>query len=185
MARNEGYSNALLRLVKALNETKIQYALTGAAAIGYYGLPRSSMDIDVVVRGNLSDDQAEILASALSKNGFAISRKEIHRAVSGSEVKIQAFDDKTGFLRVDMFLEKTFGRVADRIDGLKVWFRTFEELVAKKIQYGDLDEVKLLLQRRGRYFQKEKITRLLNTQQKAKLEQLLKETGEIRKRVPK
>jgi len=35
---------------------------------------------------------------------------------------------------------------------LKVWFRTFEELVAKKIQYGDLDEVKPLFQRRGRDF---------------------------------
>ena len=37
-----------------------------------------------------------------------------------------------------MFLEKSFGRVADRIDGLRVWFRPFEDLVAKKIQYGDL-----------------------------------------------
>ena len=75
-----------------------------------------------------------------------------------------------------MFLEKSFGRVADNIDGLNVWFRTFEELVAKKIQYDDLDEVKLLFQRRGRDFQKEKIARSLNTQQKTKLEQLLKET---------
>jgi len=91
-------------------------------------------------------------------------------------VKFQAFDNKTGFLRADMFLEKSFGRVRDRIDGLKVWFRTFEELVAKKIQYGDLDEVKLLFQRRGRVFEKEKIVRFLNTQQRAKLEQILKET---------
>ncbi len=176
MPRRESYSNALLRLVKALNETGIPYALTGAAAVGYYGIPRSSMDIDVVVRGNLSDTQIETLAEALSRNGFATSKDEIHRAVAGDEVKFQAFDDKTGFLRVDMFLEKSFGRVADRIDGLKVWFRTFEELVAKKIQYGDLDEVKLLFQRRGRDFQKQKIARFLNTQQKAKLEQLLKET---------
>jgi hypothetical protein len=110
--------------VKALNETGIPYALTGAAAVGYYGIPRSSTDIDVVVRGNLSDTQIETLAEALSRNGFATSKDEIHRAVIGHEVKFQAFDDKTGFLRVDMFLEKSFGRVADRIDGLKVWFRT-------------------------------------------------------------
>ncbi len=176
MARRESYSNALLRLVKALNETGIPYALTGAAAVGYYGIPRSSMDIDVVVRGNLSETQIETLAEALSRNGFATSKDEIHRAVARHEAKFQAFDDKTGFLRVDMFLEKSFGRVADRIDGLKVWFRTFEELVAKKIQYGDLDEVELLFKRRGRDFQKEKIARFLNTQEKAKLEQLLKET---------
>ena len=88
----------------------------------------------------------------------------------------RSFDDRTGFLRVDMFIEKSFGRVADRIDGLRVWFRTFEELVAKKIQYGDHDEAKMLLQRRGEDFQKDKIARLLNNQQKTQFEQLLKET---------
>lgn len=176
MARSENYSDALHRLVRALNETGIRYALTGAAAVGYYGIPRTSMDIDVVMKGNLLPTQIEDLASALSRNGFAASKDEMARAVTGGEVKFQAFDDKTGFLRVDMFLEQSFDRVVDRIDGLKVWFRTFEELVAKKIQYGDLDEVKMLLQLRGRDFQKEKISRSLNTQQKAKLEQLLKET---------
>jgi len=176
MTRSENYSDALHRLVKALNETRIRYALTGAAAVGYYGIPRTSMDIDVVMRGNLSDVQIEALAAALSRNGFAASKDEMRRAVAGDEVKFQAFDDKTGFLRVDMFLEKSFGRVADRIDGLRVWFRTFEELVAKKIQYSDLDEVKMLLQRRGEDFQKDKIARLLDNQQKAKFEQLLQET---------
>src|SRR5437667_2732308 len=134
------------------------------------------MDIDVVMSGNLSAAQLGILAPALSRNGFTASKEEIRRAVTGGEVKFQAFDHRTGFLRVDMFLEKSFGRVADRIDGLRVWFTTFEELVAKKIQYGDLDEVKLLFQRRGRVFEKEKIVRFLNTQQRAKLEQILKET---------
>jgi len=75
-----------------------------------------------------------------------------------------------------MLLEKSFGRVADRIDGLRVWFRTFEDLVAKKIQYGDLDEAKMLLQRRGEDFQKDKIARLLNNQQGTQFKQLLKET---------
>ncbi len=84
----------------------------------------------------------EALASALSRNGFAVNKDEIRRAATGGEVK----------------------------------FRTFEELVAKKIQYGDLDEVKMLLELRAGDFQKDKIARLLNTQQKAKLEQLHKDT---------
>ena len=45
---------------------------------------------------------------------------------------------------------------------LRVWFRTFEDLVAKKIQCGDLDEAKMLLQLRGEDFQNDKIARLLN-----------------------
>jgi hypothetical protein len=61
-----------------------------------------------------------------------VNKDEIRRAVTGGEVKFQAFDGKTGFLRIDVFLEKSFGRVADRIDGLRVWFSTFQELVAKK-----------------------------------------------------
>ncbi len=176
MARSESYSDALWRLVRALNETRIRCAVTGAAAVGYYGIPRSSMDMDVVIRGNLSHAQIETLTTSLSRHGFLASRDEIRRAVDGSPVKFQAFDDETGFLRADVFLEKSFGRVADRINGLRVWFRTFEELVAKKIQYGDLDEVKLLFQRRGQDFRKEKIDRFLNPQQKTKLEQLLKDT---------
>ncbi len=175
MARRGSYSDALLRLVRALNETGIRYALTGAAAVGYYGIPRSSMDIDVVVRWNLSDAQIEALARSLLRNGFSTSKDEIRRAVAGDEAKFQAFDEKTGFLRVDMFPEKSFERVVDRINGLRVWFRTFEELVAKKIQYGDMDEAKLLFQRRGRNFRKEKITRFLNRQEKAKLEQILRQ----------
>ncbi len=130
----------------------------------------------VVITGNLAVAKLEALASALSRNGFAVNKDEIRRAATGGEVKFQALDDKTGFLRVDVFPEKSFGRVADHIDGLGVWFRTFEELVAKKIQYGDLDEVKMLLELRAGDFQKDKIARLLNTQQKAKLEQLHKDT---------
>ena len=119
MARTENYSDALRRLVRALNETRIRYAVTGAVAVGYHGIPRTSMDIDVVMSGNLSAARLGILASALSRNGFTVSKEEIRRAVIGREVKFQAFDDRTGFLRVDMFLEKSFGRVADRIDGLR------------------------------------------------------------------
>ena len=144
--------------------------------MGYHRIPRTSMDIDVVMSGNLSAAQLGILAPALSRNGSTVSKEEIRRAVTGGEVKFQAFDDRTGFLRVDMFLEKSFGRVADRIDGLRVWFRTFEDLVAKKIQYGDLHEAKMLLQRRGEDFQKDKIAPLLNNQQRTQFEQLLKET---------
>ena len=175
MARRGSYSDALLRLVKALNKTRIRYALTGAAAVGYYGIPRASMDIDVVISGDLSDADVEVLTKALLRKGFAINGDDIRRAVAGDEVKFQAFDDKTGFLRVDVFLERSFGRVPDRIDGLRVWFRTFEDLVAKKVQYGDFDEVRLLIQRRGRNFRKEKIVRLLNGRQKLELEQILKE----------
>src|SRR5216117_4070269 len=97
MARNGNYSDALLRLVKALNETGIRYALTGAAAVGYYGAPRSTMDIDVVVEGKLSDAQIEVLVAGLSRKGFSTSKDEIRRAITGEEVKFQAFDNKTGF----------------------------------------------------------------------------------------
>ena len=48
--------------------------------------------------------------------------------------------------------------------------------MAKKIQYGDLDEAKMLLQRRGEDFQKDRIARLLNNQQGTQFKQLLKET---------
>src|SRR5437867_11664227 len=104
MARNGSYSDALLRLVKALNETGIRYALTGAAAVGYYGAPRSTMDIDVVVEGSLSDAHIEMLDAGLSRNGFSTSKDEIRRAITGEEAQFQAIDNKTGLLRAYVFL---------------------------------------------------------------------------------
>src|SRR5438552_17629909 len=101
MARSESYSDALRRLVRALNETRIRYAVTGAVAVGYYGIPRTSMDIDVVMSGNLSAAQLGILASALSRNGLTVRMEEIRREVNGREVKFEVFDDRTGFIRDD------------------------------------------------------------------------------------
>src|SRR2546421_12526261 len=113
MARSENYSDALRRLVRALNETRIRYAVTGAVAVGYHRIPRTSMDIDVVLSGNLSAAQLGILAPALSRNGSTVSKEEIRRAVTGGVAKFQAFDDRTGFLRADTFLDRSFERVSD------------------------------------------------------------------------
>src|SRR5437879_13916148 len=106
MARSENYSDAFRRLVKALNETRIRYALTGAVAVGYYGIPRTSMDIDVVMKGNLSAPQLETLASALSRNGLTASKEEIRRAVTGGEVQFMDFDVMKGFYIVDCIVDQ-------------------------------------------------------------------------------
>jgi hypothetical protein len=173
---DENYSSALLRLVRALNQTNIEYALTGAAAVGYYGMPRSSMDIDVILKTPLTGNQIDRLVDALSKNGFTVRKEEVQDAVKRQIPKFQAFDNKTGFLRVDGFFEEAFERVPDHMDGLQVWFRSFEEFIVKKIQYGDLEEVKSLLQRRGKNYEKTKIFRLLTSKQKEMFEKIAEET---------
>src|SRR5437660_12531847 len=94
------------------------------------------MDIDVVMSGNLSAAQLGILAPALSRNGSTVSKEEIRSAVTGGEVKFQAFDDRTGFLRVDLYLEKSVGRVADRIRGRRVGVRTVGDGGATKLRQG-------------------------------------------------
>ncbi len=121
MACRGSYSDALLRVVKALNETGIRYALTGAAAVGYYGIPRSSMDIDVVISGNLSDAQVEALARALSRNGFAISRDEIRRAVAGGERIMMVKEFKDWVLQLPEVAE-----APHRFGGTKFRFQNLE-----------------------------------------------------------
>ncbi len=51
-----------------LNSHKAQYLLIGGYAVGYYGFPRATGDIDIWINAN--SQNAEKLASVLSEFGF-------------------------------------------------------------------------------------------------------------------
>jgi hypothetical protein len=58
--------NELKALVKALNENGIDYALCGGMALAIYGIPRGTIDIDVII---LSED-VETAVNIAKKLGY-------------------------------------------------------------------------------------------------------------------
>src|SRR5947199_6707247 len=70
--------------LKLLASNKVEYLLIGGYAVGYYGYPRATNDIDVWVR--ISEVNADRLVLALSDFGFSVP--ELNRELFLTELNI-------------------------------------------------------------------------------------------------
>ena len=59
------------RITAALAETGIAYMLTGSFASAYYGAPRSTQDIDLIIEA--SADQLHAFVNALPRNRYYVN----------------------------------------------------------------------------------------------------------------
>ena len=56
-------------LLKLLNENQVEYLVVGAFALGFYGSPRNTGDIDIWIR--IGEENAQRMVKVLSGLGFA------------------------------------------------------------------------------------------------------------------
>lgn len=68
MSRFEGL---VRRIVENFNTAGIDYMFTGALAVSYYGSPRTTMDIDIVVK--VTQEYIQTLVTLLRKAGMHAS----------------------------------------------------------------------------------------------------------------
>jgi len=129
----EAYYSLVRRLVNALETAGLDYAFTGALAVSFYGVPRSTIDIDVIVQvcGKVSQSR---LANSLKQAGVRADRKQIDRALE-SGYKIVTFTDSKTAYSVDVILssekpEKKAGTAA----GVQTFFQTPEDLISAKLR---------------------------------------------------
>lgn len=129
----ESYYSLVRRLVKALETAGLDYAFTGALAASFYGLPRSTTDIDVIVQvsGKVSKSR---LADSLKQAEVRADRKQIDKALE-SGYKIVTFTDSKTAYSVDVILsseklEKRAGTAA----GVQTFFQTLEDLISAKLR---------------------------------------------------
>jgi len=129
----ETYYDLVRRLVKAFGAAGFDYVFTGALAASFYGLPRTTTDVDVMVQ--LSGESAKSkLAYALRRVGVRADEKEIDRALA-SGYRIATFNDRRTAYSVDIILsseklEKRTGTVA----GVQAFFQTPEDLISAKLR---------------------------------------------------
>ncbi len=106
---------------------------TGALAASYYGTPRTTMDVDIVVkvaRGNL---RARLILP-LRKAGLKVNEGRINEAFK-SGYKIITFRDKKTPFTLDVILsDKKLEKKAGSILGLPTFFQTPEGLVLSKLR---------------------------------------------------
>lgn len=128
----EPFSGFVRRVVRALNRSGLQYMLTGALASSYYGRPRTTLDIDVVVAVRQKD--LATLVRVLTRADLKVQEKRLLAAWK-SEYRIATMEDKKSPHTLDIiFSDEKLERNAGRILGVPTYYQSAESLILAKLR---------------------------------------------------
>jgi hypothetical protein len=126
------FEDLVRRVVKNFNATGIDYMFTGALAASYYGTPRTTMDIDIVVK--VAREELQTLVALLRKAGMQVDERKIDDAFK-SGFKIITLKDKRTPFTLDVILsDKKLEKKAGTILGLPTFYQTPEGLILSKLR---------------------------------------------------
>jgi predicted nucleotidyltransferase len=92
----------MLLLKKCLRQSVFRLCLYGALAISFYGVPRTTSDIDVMISvANETNVKPELLEALQLAGGFTIDERKIDMALN-SGFRIGTFKDKTSPYSIDI-----------------------------------------------------------------------------------
>jgi hypothetical protein len=133
----------LIRVIDALEQAQVAYAVTGAWASMTYGRPRTTHDLDLVV--SLSVDQAVKVAEALPPPLYADPVWMQEAAALGEFFNI--IDPELGVkvdcwpLKPDQYSQEQFRRRRrEEITGRSVWMLAPEDVILSKLLWYRLSE---------------------------------------------
>jgi hypothetical protein len=121
------------KLVDAFEMAELDYAFTGAIAVSFYGAPRTTSDVDVMIVAKESELKNK-LGAALKTAGLEVDKRKIEAALT-SGYKIATFKGKATPYTLDIiFSDIEIEKKAGKIDGLNTFFQSPECLVAAKLR---------------------------------------------------
>lgn len=129
----EVFYDVVKRIVKSFEKMEIDYVFTGALAVSFYGVPRTTVDVDVVV-AVAEVKQRVRLVEALKLAGLVVSEREVDRALE-SGYRIATFrDGKTAYSVDVIFSDGKLVKRAGTVAGLPCFYQTPEELILAKLR---------------------------------------------------
>ncbi len=145
------FENFIKKAIRALNESKLRYAIIGGIAAIFYGRPRTTLDLDIVIL--LKKEKIEDLCKSLMKHGFEVEKKDIEEAFQ-KKIHTSIFFKGSPY-RIDLkgvysSLDKASisKRKKVKIFGEKAWIERAEDVIVAKLVYGseqDLNDAKAIL----------------------------------------
>jgi len=127
------FEDLIRRIVKNFNTAGIDYMFTGALAASYYGMPRTTMDIDIVVKVAPENLQTHLVAS-LRKADMQVDERKINGAFK-SGFRIVTLKDKRTPFTLDVILsDKKLEKKHGTILGLPTFYQTPEGLILSKLR---------------------------------------------------
>lgn len=105
--------------IKFLNEHKVRYLLVGGWAVGIYGNPRATKDIDFLIA--IDDDNIQNLLKALKKFGSPTVEKSVFQSkgnvfrMGRSPIQIDIINEASGIIFEDCYKRRNVIK-SDEID---------------------------------------------------------------------
>jgi hypothetical protein len=147
------FETFVTRILDALNKSKVKYVIVGGIAAVFYGRPRTTMDVDLIVM--FEKNEIDILCRILKKEGFEVDKKEIKNALE--EKSHASFFIKNCPYRIDLKgiyskldVASFENRKRVKIFGRNALIESPEDLIVAKLVYGaaqDIEDVKAILLR--------------------------------------
>jgi len=138
-------------LISTLNKLGLKYAFTGAFATSYYGYPRLSSDIDILIENNKK--KLLTLCNLLADQGYDITQSDILRATEECS-HFPVFHKQKTFPYFDFKIackqdETQAIQNSTTIDyhGTKCKLVTVEDLIIKKLEWNDTKDIEIILTR--------------------------------------
>jgi hypothetical protein len=129
----ETFHRFVERLLKGFEKFGVYYAFTGALASSFYGVPRTTVDVDVMVYA-YDEEAKNRLVEALREAGLKADLAKVNKALR-SGYRIATFMDSQTPYSVDIiFSDKKFRRKTGMVCGLKAYFQAPEDLILAKLR---------------------------------------------------
>lgn len=137
----------LQRVVSILHAVDVPFMITGSLAAAFYGQPRATQDVDVVVE--IEPNHVDRLVEELAAAGLYVSGDAAREAVTFAG-QFNAIDSDTGW-KADFIVrkERAFSRSEferrrpAHLLGVDVWLVSVEDLVVAKLEWSELGDSEL------------------------------------------
>jgi hypothetical protein len=136
-----GEEELLIDCLRRLNASRLAYMLTGSMASNYWGVPRTTHDLDFVVQLSAADVEAVLRAFA---DGFFIQESAI-RGAFAPPYQFNALDNDSALkvdfwaLRPDPFEQSMFSRRQHvTVRGEPAWIASAEDVLLHKLYWDSL-----------------------------------------------
>ncbi|MEO0103665.1 MAG: hypothetical protein ABIK40_05265 [candidate division WOR-3 bacterium] len=132
------------KVINILDKLNIPYLLTGALSVVYYGEPRATHDIDLVIQ--IKEDDITLLMKGFQDN-FFIDEESIRNALKERSM-FNAVHKDTNFkvdfwiLTEDKFNKEMFNRRVKRnILGIEIYLPTPEDVIINKLEWFKMSNI--------------------------------------------
>ena len=121
------------RLIAGFSLADLDYAFTGALAASFYGVPRTTTDIDLIVAVSGEENLTDRVASVLRHAGLETEQRCINIALE-SGYRIASFRDKGSPYTLDVIFADSLKKNAGTVAGLTTFFQAPDDLVLAKLR---------------------------------------------------